>query len=175
MLELHTKRKLDNAGGVHLGRQVLQAAGGTGGAVVRVVKRIEEVSGKTNIEMLFDIEMLVKGEVVVPRARADDVVSWRRIVESTKGCVVARPVRQSHCKLALKGTRAVGAGRPRSRWSESSLDVGCVGDVEVTREPLPIAIAAAWLVQRGALARRNSDIARLDQCVVHTHPQATIP
>src|SRR5438552_7208917 len=80
-LELHAQGELDNAWVVQasarsrlLEAYILQAGGGVGRHVVGVVERIEEIGCKTHIEPLFDLEVLVKGEVVVPPAWADDIV-----------------------------------------------------------------------------------------------------
>src|SRR5207249_12070676 len=101
------------------------------------------------IEPLFDLEVLVKGEVVVPPAWADDIVPGVRVVKSTEGSVVARSILQRHGKLPVKGSRAVRAGRPHGRRNKITFDVGRGRNVEIAGEPLSVEVAAARNVQRG--------------------------
>ena len=121
----------------------MQAAGGTWWIVVRVVERIEEIGCKANIEPLFDLEVLVKREVVVPPAWADDIVSVVGVVKSTEGGVVARSICQGNGELAFKVASAVRASRPHGRRNKSALDIGRGRNVEIAGKPLPVSIAAA--------------------------------
>ena len=140
-----------------------------------MVEGIEEVGSKTKVKPFADLEMLVGGQVVVPRARSDDVIARIGVVESTERSVVARPIAQRNGKLANKLSRAIRASWPNARRSESTADSGYLRGVEIASEPLAIEVGTASDIHDSALTARDADIPGLDETSIHAHPEAAVP
>src|SRR5271169_2228761 len=160
-LELQAQGKLNDAWvvqtsirGRRLQAEVLQTSSGVGWHVIRVVESVEEIGAKPDIESFLDLKVLVKRDVDGPRARPDNVGARVGVIESPERSVVTRSIRQVHSQLADIGPGAVRAGWPDCGGRESAVDVRRVRCIEIAREPLPIAIAAAGDIQRGPLVGR---------------------
>jgi len=107
-----------------------------------MVGEIKEISREAQVDFLSNFEMLVKGEVIVPGAGANDVVPRGGIVEPTEGGVVTRVIGQIHGELPNILPRAVGTGQSRHLVDESPLDLCGICSVEIAGKPLPVVVTA---------------------------------